>query len=198
MINDTPTPLTHGLTANRPRFLMVFDVESIGLHGEGFAVSWLVVDTHQGIWIDEQTHACNPSLASGTDADRLWVANNVPTIGANCASPAEVRSVFWHAWLRWREQSAWLAADAAWPVETNFLSACIRDVGSDAHFLGPYPLIDIDALAVATGHLRHAELARKADELPVHDPAADARFSARRLMTLLAAITPFPASSASA
>jgi hypothetical protein len=170
------------------RFCMVFDVESIGLHGEGFAVSWLVLDLHQGVVLEEKTFSCDPALATGIAPDREWVAANVPALEINCASPTEVRACFWRAWLAWREQSAWLAADAAWPVETNFLSACVRDIGVDAHFMGPYPLIDIDAMITASGLLTKDELTRHAHELPVHNPTADTRFSARRLVTMLSKI----------
>ena len=170
---------------NFTRYCMVFDVESIGLHGEGFAVSWLVLDMHAGGVVEEKTYACNPELASGSEADRQWVEANVPTLFSNCKTPAEVRSNFWTAWLFWRTQSARLAADSTWPVETNFLSACVHDVGTEAYFTGPYPLIDIDAIATATGLLGKDELIRNENELPAHDPSADTRFSARRLITML-------------
>ena len=182
---DSPT-LNLGLPN---RHIMVFDVESIGLHGEGFAVSWCILDLETGSISELQTHACDTALAVGLNDDRNWVTNNVPALATNCNSPKEVRAKFWQTWLHWRNQNALLAADAAWPVETNFLSACINDIGPSEHFSGPYPLIDIDALASCSGQRFTKNLIRLPHELPLHDPAADTQFSARRLLSLLTGLS---------
>lgn len=172
--------------ASPPRYAMVFDVESIGLHGEGFAVAWLVLDVLTHATLESETHDCPADLAKGSTTDRAWVAANIPALKTNCASPSEVRAHFWGAWLRWRAQGAWLVADCAWPVETNFLSACVQDAGPDAHFLGPLPLYDLTALALFCKVDSPNQPARLGDELPEHDPAADARHTARMLQALLA------------
>lgn len=169
-----------------PRHVMVFDVESIGLQGEGFAVAWQVVEVQTQATLESATQACCTDLAQGSAADRAWVAANVPVLAANCASPAEVRARFWSAWLRWRGQDTWLVADCAWPVETNFLSACVQDAGPDAHFLGPLPLFDLTALTLFGQADASAPLARLPNELPEHDPAADVRHTARKFLALLA------------
>ena len=44
---------------------MVFDVESVGLHGEGFAVAWVVVNI-DGEKLDEGCLSCNPTLCNGS------------------------------------------------------------------------------------------------------------------------------------
>ena len=44
---------------------MVFDVESIGLHGDGFAVAWVVVN-RSGQRLGEGCMACPRDLCAGT------------------------------------------------------------------------------------------------------------------------------------
>jgi hypothetical protein len=68
----------------------VLDVESIGLHGEGYAAAYAVYDL-QGQELEAATFACDPQKAQGDAGDRDWVAKNVPAIAINCPSPQEVR-----------------------------------------------------------------------------------------------------------
>ena len=58
---------------------MVFDVESIGLHGDGFAVAWVVVN-REGERLGEGCMACPRDLCAGTAESRLWVDENVPAL----------------------------------------------------------------------------------------------------------------------
>ena len=55
---------------------MVFDVESIGLHGEGYAVGYVVIV--DGKEVEADMFACPGSMAEGVDSDRLWVYGNIP------------------------------------------------------------------------------------------------------------------------
>jgi hypothetical protein len=50
----------------------VLDVESIGLHGEGYAAAYAVFDL-QGRELEAHTFACDPSNAVGDASDRAWV-----------------------------------------------------------------------------------------------------------------------------
>ncbi len=158
--------------------LFAFDIESIGLHGEGFAVGYVVVDA-AGAELEAATFACSPDAAQGADSDREWVAQNVPAQIATHATPREVRAVFWQRWLHWSALGAHLVADCAWPVEARFLAACVEDHGVAAHWQGPYPLLDVSSLSAALGIDTHAAVERKPHELPAHDPLADARLCAR-------------------
>jgi hypothetical protein len=81
--------------------------------------------------------------------------------------------------LRWREQGAWLVANCTWPVDTNFLSACVRDSGATAEFEGPNPLIDIASFAALMGDNPTERVKRLPAEMPMHHPLADARCAAR-------------------
>jgi hypothetical protein len=150
--------------------LMVLDVESVGLHGEGFA--WGGVLVRSGVVVGERLRWCHPDKAIGNLAGRTWVNENVlpsllrATGVPNCETTREVRDEFWDWWQQRKPDI--LAVDVIWPVESNFLSACIAD-DSDAHyFAGPYPLWDL-------GTLRAAGLIGPADDF--HDPLMDARAS---------------------
>lgn len=159
---------------------IAIDVESIGMHGEGFAVAY-VVHNATGVEIDAGCIACNTAAAKGGDDDRAWVAQHVtlPDCTERCANPRQVRAAFWQRWLRWRETGAQLVADIAWPVEARFLAACVDDAGAAAHWQGPFPLLDVATLLVATGIDPTTPQPRRASELPMHNPLADARHCAR-------------------
>lgn len=169
---------------------MVFDVESIGLHGQGFAVGWVVID-RAGKEIAAATYECDPSKALGihdpeTDPNRKWVAENVRTRGIGVKEwPSHVRNEFWQAWLYAREHGATLWADCCWPVEARFLAACIDDDPETREWLGPYPLFSIDTMRLAAGFDPLGTYPRLPNELPAHDPLCDARQSARLLIEAL-------------
>ena len=167
---------------------MVFDVESIGLHGEGFAVGWVVVDD-TGDEVEVCRIACDPSQASGNAAGRQWVKENARFI-INAKSPRDVREGFWARWLWLKSQGVLLAADVAWPVEATFLTACIREDHVSREWEGPYPLIDIASVRFAAGLDPLGKEERQHGERPEHDPVADARQSARLLIEALKVTRP--------
>ncbi|GAB4215586.1 MAG: hypothetical protein Fur007_13870 [Rhodoferax sp.] len=174
------------LEAKNP--LMVVDVESVGLHGEGFAVAWAVwaagapagaAPLAQGLW------ACPPRAARGTAADMAWVLAHVPPLPAACATPADVRARFWADWLLWREKGAYMLVDCGWPVEAQFLSACVAEAGSDAAALGPYPLLDLATLRALHASPLATLAQRPPDEMPAHDLRADVRQTHRLWQALM-------------
>lgn len=166
------------------KLYMVFDVESVGLHGEGFAVGWVVI--RDGKEIASACYACNPDnaksfigAADNGAADRAWVAENVKELAYNERGPAQVRNEFWEAWEYAKKRGAQLVSDCAWPVEANFLSACIADNPKERAWDGPYPLLDVSSILLAAGKDPVGTFERKQDELPAHNPLCDARQSAR-------------------
>ncbi|GHC72913.1 hypothetical protein GCM10007320_09130 [Pseudorhodoferax aquiterrae] len=169
-----------------PELFMVFDVESIGLHGDGFAVAWVVVN-RVGYRLDEGCLACDPNLCNGTAESRRWVLLNVPFLKPTSPTPQHLRNAFWHEWRRWADQGAVLVADCAWPVEANFLAACVRLNHAEREWQGPYPLHDLASILLACGRDALATTARLPDEMPAHHPLMDARQSARQLVEALAA-----------
>jgi hypothetical protein len=179
-----------------PQFYMVFDVESVGLHGEGFAVGWVVVDTEGGE-VACGAHACDPrgrENASGDDEGRAWVLANVPHsvwgLGGrwDAGTAYQAREAFWEDWQAWKAKGAILAADCPWPVEARFLAACVDDDPEARRWGGPYPFIDVASVRLAAGLDPLGTEERLPSELPIHDPLADARQSARLLIEALKAV----------
>jgi hypothetical protein len=166
------------------RHIMVFDVESIGLHGEGFAVGFVVVDT-EGNQHDCGAYACCPSAAQGSSEGHEWVKNNCPKLTITHQAPWQVRAAFWRKWHEWKAKDALLAADCCWPVEARFLARCVDDHPNEREWQGPYPLHDIASILLARDQDPLAKREREPDELPEHDPLADARQSARILLQAL-------------
>ena len=166
--------LGHGIPA------MVFDVESIGLHGDGYAVGYVVIQ--DGNEVESGMFACPASKANGADSDRLWVYENIPQIAPDSPDPLAVRENFWCRWMEWKAKGALLAADCAWPVEARFLAACVDASPDERRFSGPYPLVEISSVMMAVGQDPMKTHARLESEMPVHNPVADARQSARLLL----------------
>jgi hypothetical protein len=166
----------------------VLDVESIGLHGEGYAAAYAVFDTN-GTELAAETFSCNPQNAKGDASDRNWVTKNVPPVFINCSSPGEVRNKILQAWLIWRPKGAALCADCTWPVESNFLSAAIADrtavEGESAKWLGPYPVLDISTFRILLLQCRQPLPERDLVQYPEHQPLADVRYSAKVLFDAL-------------
>ena len=170
--------------------VMVFDVESVGLHGQGFAVGFVVIkdgaEVDNGLFACEQEKTVDDAghLPPNHGGDRKWVAENIPVLG-KLSSPFVVHEKFWAVWQEWKSKGAVLAADCAWPVEGRFLNACV-DIATDLRrWDGPYPLIEISTLLLAAGFDPMEPFPRRDDELPIHNPLADARQSARLMMTAI-------------
>lgn len=161
----------------------VFDVESIGLHGEGFAVAGGVyLENGAAQW--EFKFACPVDMAEGYAMDRDWVRKNVPVMEGTHRETYGLRVAFWTEWARAKRAGATMAAECLWPVEARFLSDCIRD---DAQRLdeAPYPVLEISSVMLAAGMDPLATYDRMPSEMPRHDPLADARQSARLLAMAL-------------
>jgi hypothetical protein len=171
------------------QLFMVFDCESIGLHGETFAVGWVLVD-RAGRERESGSMACDPRQARGNADGRAWVQEHCPPPpdGYNCDSPRRVRNAFWHAWQFARAQGAVMVADCCWPVEARFLAACVDDAPGEREWGGPYPLHDVASVRLAAGLDPLATVERLPGELPIHDPLADARQSARLLIEALTSL----------
>lgn len=166
----------------------VFDIESVGLHGTGFAAGAVVVDTLNGATLDEFYAACTPEkeLREAPIETFQWVSSHVlPHLQETHDTAEDVRDAFWAFWRIWQGHGAKLLADCAWPVEANFLSACIADSPKEREWQGPYPLLDLAPILLAQGHDPLATLSRLPSELPAHDPLADARQSARLFLEAL-------------
>lgn len=163
---------------------LVFDVESVGLHGEGFAFGYVVVNK-SGQTIEEGMYACHSDYAAGTTSNRKWVKDNIGELPVNMSTPRQVRDAFWDIWMRWKEHNTAMVADCAWPVEARFLIMCVGDDASAREWQGPYPLHDLASVLMAVGKDPLAITERLPSELPAHNPLNDARLSARQLTEAL-------------
>lgn len=159
----------------------VFDVESIGLHGEPFAVGYVVVN-NEGKELAAKSYAVFPHQACGEESDRQWVEENIPSIPISHSSLGEMLAAFWVDWMEWKPKGSLMCADCAWPVEAKFLAMCVGLNWPQHKWNGPYPLIDIASVVLAKGGDPLADFGRQDNELPKHDPLADARQSARVLI----------------
>jgi hypothetical protein len=161
--------------------LFVFDVESIGLRGEAFAVGF-VMSNGPEIFL-RHYFAMPRRLATGTAEDRAWCEKNIPEIQENCTSAYDMRFQFWNAWKMAKENGAIMCADVAWPVEAKFLLECAQLDGNEHH--GPYPLVDIASVMLAAGMDPMVSYDRREGEQSVHDPVADSAQSHRLLVEAL-------------
>jgi hypothetical protein len=174
----------------------VFDVESVGLHGQGFAVAGGAYDVRgkavgAEFAIHTQTALVNGCGDCGQDgADRAWIRSNVTTAAKSveCSTSLEVREQFWSRWRNASAQNPGLLmfVECGWPVEARFLMECIADHQGTRNWQGPYPMHEIATLMLAAGMDPMATYERLPHELPAHEPLADARLSARLLATALA------------
>lgn len=164
----------------KPNYYFIFDVESIGLHGEGFAVAGGIYK-EGGNAIREFTYACPPLNATGNREDRDWVHANVVSIPPTHNYPNEVRQAFWTEWLNAKNKfnGIQMYVECGWPVEARFLNLCVDDSKDSRNWQGPYPLHEIASVMLAAGMDPMATYDRQFKELPAHHPLADARLSAR-------------------
>ena len=152
---------------------LVFDVETNGLQGRAFAVGAVVVDA-TGKLLD--SFACREEIIGEVDP---WVREHVlPAVADLPMEPSVVK-----AFVRFatRQKGVYFAADCPFPCEAHFLIDCVA-MGLPS----PYPLVDVASVRFGV-HLDPLAIeARLPEELPAHNPLADARQSARLLVEALA------------
>lgn len=166
------------------RLYMVIDVESDGLFGPGFAVGYVVTDERGSDWLDQGL------LLANWRCRTKWVQENVlPALkGVETTHQwmTRMRTDFWDVWTTWRQRGAIMAADVPFPVEARFLTECVHDQEFYRTEQSPYPLLDIDSLRRGVGIvIPDLPEPRLESELPIHNPLADARQSARLLVEAL-------------
>jgi hypothetical protein len=181
-----------------PKHCMVLDIESVGLHGEGFAAAYCIIDTEMSntdameerpfYERESAVFGCPMMSAQGEAASRMWVSENLPAeilVRQDFPNPVEFRTAFWRGWAATRRMypGVEMFVDVGWPVEARFLSACVDDDPKRSDE-APFPLHDITSMIAGSGvPLEHVPR-QYAWELPEHDPLADVRHSARKLFAL--------------
>lgn len=171
----------------KKELFFVFDVESVGLYGEAFAVGGGIYQEY-GEPLREFRFACPRELAYGSRDDRIWIDENIKRIEANCLNPQEVREKFWKEWRLADGLGAKAFAECSYPVEANFLKFCVLDDYPNRRLAAPYPLHDVSTVIFCAGEDPMKNYGRLENELPKHDPLADARQSARLLWESLSSI----------
>ncbi|HMP75077.1 MAG TPA: hypothetical protein PKE12_02160 [Kiritimatiellia bacterium] len=156
----------------------VFDVESIGLHGEAFGVAGAVSGA-DGVTREPFMFGIPRAAACGSETDRAWVDQHVPPIPVTHTSGRAMRDAFWARWLAAKAQGAIMVAWCAWPVEARFLAACVDDDPAGRAWDGPFPLHDLATLFLARNiHPTEPSYERGPNER-IHDPMGDVRYTAR-------------------
>lgn len=160
-------------------YYFVFDVESIGLYGDDFAVAGGLYDS-EGEALDEFCYCIPKEGLKGSPEDLKWVEENVPELPVTHEDGPSMRKAFWGKWIEAKSKDAQIFAECKYPVETNFMAKCIEEDPSrikDA----PYPFHEIASIMLASGTDPLKSYKRIEGELPKHHPLKDTRQSLRIL-----------------
>lgn len=168
----------------------VFDVESVGLHGDAFAVAGGIYDIECKA-LHEFCFSVNRDTVNGADSDRKWVNENVPVLGITHYSAFDLREVFWKEAMeaKARPGGVFFAAECAFPVEARFVAKCIDDDPEGRRWAWPFPFHEIGSLLLAANIDPVAHYERLPGESPAHNPLCDVRQSARLLMQAMKRLT---------
>lgn len=173
-----------------------FDVESQSLHGEGFAFGYVVITKHENsneLVILEKGECYSIEGAKGaTD----WVQEHIIpslsyltpylqrdiTVLKKSSLPYEVvvttkelRDRFFGIYKKWKDQNAEFWTDVNFPVESNFLSAIVKDANGTRDWEMPYALLDVASfLDVKVNRNEYSELKSLRKHNPLDDILASA------------------------
>jgi hypothetical protein len=121
--------------------IFMFDVESNGLYGEGFAVGAIVSDNKGNVLDTFELK----SVEGEKNIDNDWVKENVlqylsdmPTV----QTTKELRTEFYNFYMKHKENSR-IFSDCNYPVETTFLADVAKDDLENRQWNMPYPLEDV-------------------------------------------------------
>lgn len=171
---------------------MSFDVESIGLYGEVFAIAYSSCD-RDGQEIDKGYYSCPSESAKGSLKNREWVAKNVlPHLPqeSQYKNPDELCEAVYGIWMDLKSKykkegkEVFTIVDCGYPVEMHFFMHAIKMNEEKREFTGPLPLHEV-ATALLIAGIKREEYPRMEHELPEHHPLNDARYSARLFLTAL-------------
>lgn len=179
-----------------PPYFLVLDVETVGLFGEPFAFGAVVLNGKTLETEVEVFVACPFSAAKGPPDDKAFVEKEVaPAVYLSdkipphraVTTPDHLRDQFAELWQHWQARGAVIVGDHIFPCEAEFLSGMWveRKVSGKAEVPSPYPVLDIASMLAMYGRDPVQEFERELEELPRHNPLADARQSARVLRWLL-------------
>lgn len=180
------------MSATRAKRFFVFDCESIGIHGEVFAVGGGIYNL-QGKAESEFLYACHQNSVKGgpngaEDPDsRRWVQLNTPDLPITHPHEKALRRQFWQEWMHAKTYQCAAVTETPWPVEAGFLSRCIAD-DPERYWTGPYPLFDVSSILALAGFNPLFEYPRTDDEMPKHNPLCDVRLTVRLLVDSISCV----------
>lgn len=128
--------------------IFMFDVESVGLYGSGFAFGAVVSD-EKGNIIDKCSYAClTEEIISELKKIDFFVNGDGKDIITECKklkqvnNLVELRQKFYDFYLENKENCD-IYSDVNYPVETNFLRDIVLDDIDNRQSNMPYPLLDV-------------------------------------------------------
>jgi hypothetical protein len=151
------------------------DCESAGLNGDTFAFGWCIVDESGFEHEAGSASSGVNSVEFDSSKNRRWIEENVPREylypeGSKWLSRGELKDLFKLVIKRAEEDGTQVIVDCGYPVEARFLLECDCAV---------YPLMELSTALMMAGKDPMGIYPRLPNELPKHDPLADARQSAR-------------------
>lgn len=159
---------------------LVFDVESAGLLGEGFAVGYCIVDDESGATLESDWRSAGIASVPCDSGNLMWLLENLPrevTHPENAMTLEGLRE--WFVSIVEQHKDCAPTSDCGVPVESNFLRAC---------GLNPYPLHEVATALLLAGRDPVGTFDRLPFELPKHHPMMDSRQSGRILLECIASI----------
>ncbi len=165
---------------NRIKEIFVFDVESIGLYGEPFAVAGGIYSA-DGKRDEEFKFCCKKNLNNADKEDITWVKKNVKKMPLTHNTLFEMREAFWKEMnnAKQKHPDILICAECLWPLEARFMIDCVKQHIDLRKWHGAYPFHEIASFMLAANMDPMKIYERIPDELPEHDPIGDCRLSAR-------------------
>jgi hypothetical protein len=171
------------------RYLMVLDVESNGLYGEGFAVATVIFDRSTGEIIKRHLITCpytTATLGATTKSNYEWVEVNVlpymPRANISTTCPKEMRDVWYSYYQLYTSRysndiSIW--GDCIYPVEANFLRQVTLDQMWEREWKMPYPIHEIATVRMLAG--LHPTASYNLPTNEQHNPVAECSYIVHQL-----------------
>jgi hypothetical protein len=118
---------------------LIFDIESDGLFGKGFAYAYVKLDENNNII---ELDSCMSQI----EVKDEWVRQNVLPMRTlkNVHTNKALRNSFFEVLKKSKDCQIW--GDVVFPVETNFLEEVANDDIESRKFEMPYPLFDISTI----------------------------------------------------
>lgn len=151
---------------------LVFDVESAGLMGKGFAFGYVVV-LEDGTEIESGVQSAGIDSVICSPEDKIWLEANLPheilyPKDQDRVSLDLLRKCF--LGVLEANQDAEVVVDCGYPVESGWL----LEIGAKV-----YPLHELATALKMSGNDPTGHYPRLANEAPAHHPLYDARQTAR-------------------